>query len=335
MAIGDIQKDINVNPTPPLVPQAEFVPVADEPAWHDLRATGLGGSDAGALLGVSPYKSPYALWAEKTGAVTRSFQGNEVTYWGNILEAPIAERFASDTTDQVVSLPRGCYRNHERPYVLATPDRLIVRDDVAIGVLEVKTAGLRTAGAWQEGPPLHYQAQVGWYQWGCGLTRGWLAVLIGGQEYRVYVLDYDESLGEIFAETADRFMDQVRTGTPPDVDGHRATTEAIHARFAKASERTVALDERPEMVEMLRERRALRTEITTREQRVDDIDNELKSTMADASVATVAGQPVVTWRNVETCRIDTSRLKKAEPEVAARFANTTTSRRFVVKDEAI
>ena len=29
--------------------------------WLDLRKTGIGGSDAGTILGVNPYSSPYAL----------------------------------------------------------------------------------------------------------------------------------------------------------------------------------------------------------------------------------------------------------------------------------
>ena len=37
--------------------------------WTALRSTTIGGSDAAAILGLNPYKSPYALWAEKTGKV--------------------------------------------------------------------------------------------------------------------------------------------------------------------------------------------------------------------------------------------------------------------------
>ena len=37
--------------------------------WLAYRRTGLGGSDAGAIMGVSPYKSAYAVWADKLGAL--------------------------------------------------------------------------------------------------------------------------------------------------------------------------------------------------------------------------------------------------------------------------
>ena len=34
--------------------------------FHSDRLTGLGGSDIGAILGLSPYKTPVNVWAEKT-----------------------------------------------------------------------------------------------------------------------------------------------------------------------------------------------------------------------------------------------------------------------------
>ena len=36
-------------------------------AWHDLRRSGVGGSDIAKILGVSPWGDSYSLWYEKTG----------------------------------------------------------------------------------------------------------------------------------------------------------------------------------------------------------------------------------------------------------------------------
>ncbi len=41
----------------------------DVQSWHDRRRQGIGGSDAPILVGVSPYKTAYALWEEKMGIV--------------------------------------------------------------------------------------------------------------------------------------------------------------------------------------------------------------------------------------------------------------------------
>ena len=43
-----------------------------------------------------------------------------------------------------------------------------------------------------------------------------------------------------------------------------------------------------------------------------------------------AGAFKITWKSVTSSRLDTTALKKALPEVAARFMKQTTSRRFTI-----
>ena len=50
----------------------------DKAEWLSLRGNYIGGSDAGAVVGLNPYKSAYALWAEKTGQ-TPPFNGTVIT----------------------------------------------------------------------------------------------------------------------------------------------------------------------------------------------------------------------------------------------------------------
>ena len=45
--------------------------------WLEIRRGSIGGSDAGALLGLNPYNSPYSLWAEKTGKVVQKINGSQ------------------------------------------------------------------------------------------------------------------------------------------------------------------------------------------------------------------------------------------------------------------
>ena len=51
------------------------IPYQDKDEWLSLRKGYIGGSDAGAVLGMNPYKSAYSLWAEKTGKIPE-FEGN-------------------------------------------------------------------------------------------------------------------------------------------------------------------------------------------------------------------------------------------------------------------
>jgi len=310
------------------VPSAAFVPAASEDEWRALRAKGVGGSDVAAILGVSPWTSTYALWCEKTGRCSRDID-TAATRWGKRLEPVIAEAFASETTDEVVALPNGLYRSTGRPYALATPDRVLCRDGVAVGVLEIKTANARNATDWRDGPPVHYLAQVAWYQWVTGLREGRLAVLIGGQDFRIFDLPFEDTLGDVFADAADAFWHLVETDEAPPVDGHPATTAALRERFARSEPHAVPLDALENRIaqraELLKRREALDAEIAA-------IDNAVREALGDAEVGTIAGEVVVTWRDVVTTRIDSTRLRREHPEIAEKVTTSSHSRRFCWHD---
>lgn len=54
--------------------------------WLDNRLKGIGGSDAGSVLGMNKYKSAYALWCEKTGRIHKNID-NERMRFGRDAEA--------------------------------------------------------------------------------------------------------------------------------------------------------------------------------------------------------------------------------------------------------
>ena len=58
------------------------------------RKKGIGGSDVAAILGFSPYKSPYQLWLDKTGRSERKESQNESAHFGNLLEDVVAKEFS-------------------------------------------------------------------------------------------------------------------------------------------------------------------------------------------------------------------------------------------------
>ena len=66
--------------------------------WLEKRRLSIGGSDAGTLLGLNPYSSPYALWTEKTGKVIpEDISDKEAVRLGNDLEQYVADRFTEKT----------------------------------------------------------------------------------------------------------------------------------------------------------------------------------------------------------------------------------------------
>lgn len=76
----------------------------------------------------------------------------------------------------------------------------------------------------------------------------------------------------------------------------------------------------------LQELKRLREELDAE---ISALEDEIKTSMGDAEQIT-AGAFKITWKAVTSSRLDTAALKKALPEVAARFMKQTTVRRFTI-----
>ncbi len=74
---------------------------------HENRATGIGGSDAAAVCGLNPYKSPVDVYLEKVGAAA-PVDETERMFWGNKLEDVVADVYSDRTGRKVRRRNRTC-----------------------------------------------------------------------------------------------------------------------------------------------------------------------------------------------------------------------------------
>lgn len=117
-------------------------------AWLESRRQGIGGSDMGTILGLNAYKTPYELWLEKTGRVEpEDISGRWAVVRGNALESELRKRFRAAHPEMLVTdgtdkqfVSRG------KPYLRASLDGILQKEDGSFGILEIKTAGNRRAG---------------------------------------------------------------------------------------------------------------------------------------------------------------------------------------------
>ena len=77
-----------------------------------------------------------------------------------------------------------------------------------------------------------------------------------------------------------------------------------------------------ELMELKRMREELDAEIAAAE-------DEIKAAMGDEDTL-LAGPFKVTWKTITSSRLDSTALKKALPDIAARFMKQTTTRRFSI-----
>lgn len=195
--------------------------------WLEERRAGLGGTDAAAILGLSPWANPLQVWLEKRGeGVPRP--DSEAMYWGRALEDPIARRYM-EVTGRRVWNPERVYRHKEHPMLIGTPDRLSLDD--ARG-LEVKTASDRFAHEWGEpgtdAIPQHYVVQCLHYMSVVDVDLWDVAVLIGASDFRVYTIRRNRDLEQaITTRLTEWWTRHIVGGERPELDGSVATRDYL------------------------------------------------------------------------------------------------------------
>lgn len=210
-------------------------------AWEEAR-TGLTitATEIAAVVGLSPWMSRFTLWHKKAGLPTPPFEMNPAIEWGNRLEDAVADKWQDEHPGQLAA-PAGTWKHREREWQRATPDRLIYPQpagefdvpEQATGLLEVKTSPFGDewgpSGA-EDGVPIWYRCQVIWQMDVLGLRRTDFAVLISGHDYREYTVDYDETDAQTLRDAAVQFLDEVRDGKRPPIDGADDTYQTIRVQ---------------------------------------------------------------------------------------------------------
>ncbi len=197
-----------------------------------LRLTGIGGSEIAAVLGLSPWARPIDVWRAKV-------MGMEVEETlpmrrGRILEPAICSWYAEDYGAKLREC--GTLRHPSSRVLLATPDRLATLPTGEERVLEAKSANFRMLDRWgQDGTdevPEYYLVQVA-SEMGCAkLPAADLAVLIAGDDFRVYHLHRDLELESMLLECAERFWtDYVITKREPAPDASESYGEWLKEKY--------------------------------------------------------------------------------------------------------
>lgn len=225
----------------------------DRAEWLALRNTGIGGSDAGTVLGVNPYKQPLQLYHEKRGELEPDdLSDNEAVHFGNALEDVVAAEF-SQRTSLKVQRHNDMLRHPEHSFMIANLDRLVWDGDKKPAhrgeirtktLLECKTALGRFTDKSAWGPdgtdevPESYFMQCQHYMAVAAADLCYLAVLMAGPEFRIYTITRDEEIIEVMIEREREFWNAIQGGTPPGLDYEHRTTPDLLSRLYPGTDGT-------------------------------------------------------------------------------------------------
>jgi len=199
-------------------------------------------SKVGAILGLSPWSSPYQVWREMHGDVERDTTTSPVQRRGQILE-PAVLTWWLDQHPEVDDVDTQCLvwiDTHPDQWGAATLDALASTADGDL-VVEVKTAS-RWDEWGEEGTdqiPAHYYAQVVW-QLACApwAREARVAVLGPFLDFREYVIPRDEELVADVVKRCREFYDSLTDDVPPPLDDSVATLATLRAEHPEIARGT-------------------------------------------------------------------------------------------------
>lgn len=322
--------------------------------WLKTRQAGIGGSDVAAILGLSKYKTALDVYTAKTAEAVDD-AGSQAAYWGSTLEDVVAKEFAKRTGMKVQRVNTQLSRDG---WMIANLDRAVINPalsgtvrvlpedkQAATGrllttdtILECKTASSYVAEQWgpsQENEiiagtvmsdhkiPIYYETQVQWYLGVTGATTAYVAVLLGGQDFRIYCVERDEDVIDALQQKCKEFwVDHVVARIPPAP----STKEDVAKLFAKddgemaEASNLVAAD--------IGELRNLTEKIKTLQDAQDAVKDRICAALGEKAGFTIAGEKACTFKTMKSTRIDSTRLKKEQPALYADYSKTVETRVF-------
>lgn len=258
--------------------------------WLEERRTGIGGSDAAAIIGLNDYSSPYSVWADKLGYLPEK-EDSEAMRQGRDLEEYVAQRFCEATGKRVRRLNR-MLRNDDHPFMLANIDRQVVGERAG---LECKTTSVMNLKKFKNGEyPATYYCQCMHYLAVTGWTKWYLAVLVLNQGFYVYEIERDEAEIAALVEAERKFWALVQEGTPPKVDHSDATRRALeHVSPLDEEAAPILLYGKESLIE---ERTRLKVEEKRIKEHIGLIDNTLRKELDGAPRGVMHGYEVALRR---------------------------------------
>lgn len=300
------------------IPATPLPLTRNELEWQQQRNEGIGSSDASIIFGLSTYESPYSLWLQKTGQtpldVPVDDRTQELRRFGHIMEPIILAETNTQLGTNIIK-PDRAYRHPEIPWLRCNLDGW---EPTRRAVGEFKNVQQFQAHQWDGQVADHAEIQVhhaaAVLSHDKPITNAIVSALIGGNQLRINEIEINPNIVEIIIEQETKFWKCVETRTPPDVDGHERTLQALTKEWAH----------RPKPQEVSREQVEPIWEDFHRAKQAEAEAKELKR-LAQAKLAQLMdGHDALTtgdkyWAKTTGGRLDVNRLAADEPELVAKY----------------
>ena len=322
--------------------------------WLAYRRKGIGGSDAAAVLGISPFRTARDLYFDKLGFSIEADEENWVALeMGRLLEPLVAEVFARKTELRVYQR-KVMLQHPQYPWMLADLDYLVDLPDGGTAILECKTTASHARENWwyndKEIVPVYYESQGRHYMSVMNISRVYFCCLcMDSRDAVIRCIDRDMAYEEELIALEQAFWrEHVLAKTPPpyteDGDLILKSLQRLYGPSNKDAPPVVITPPQFTKVQQflqLQEKKcsydAESKKLGTEMERlkaliVADMGKSCKAVYEDAGNSyTITFNP--TYRKTIS-KEGLERLKAVHPDIYTEYVTTSESRRFSIKKAA-
>ena len=324
-----------------------------EQAWLEYRRRGIGGSDAAAVLGISPFATARDLYYDKLKIVSYDdTQSNWVAKkMGHLLEDLVAEIFHVKTGYRIYQIKKMFY-HPVYTFMLADIDYFIELPNGETAILELKTTNYNAKDHWwrdrEEIVPINYEIQGRHYMCVMNVNRVYYCCLYGNNEDEVIIRHIDRDMdceSELIALEQDFWENNVLAHVPPPYteDGD-LIIESAKRHFGPADPNSPEIQLQAKLatavlrhLELQQEKSLHNAEVTRIEKEMKRIQGLIVAEMGKSCTATcnVGGTAyAITYKpySKPTIKKDNLALLLAQhPDIYRQFVTDGGNRRFSVK----
>jgi putative phage-type endonuclease len=296
------------------------------PAELEERQKGIFATDAAPALGLSKYRSPVQVWMEKIGN-PMPFEESEAMKMGHIMQ-PVIARLYEDKYETRLRDLEGTTLWHPKISFMGSHFDYVTADNKTL--VEIKNFHpARQKEFGDDGSddiPMDCLVQCVHEAIVFGVTRVDLAVLFGGQSFKVYPITINPDTADMVIEREEKFWRQVvEREAPAPID-----PEETRRLFPRDNGQAVMAS--GEVAHVVSQLTALRGNMKQAEELENRLITQIQAAMGDAAVlGAPSGDILATWKlSKASRRVDSDALKKAG--LYEQYSKETAgSRRFLLK----
>ena len=302
--------------------------------WLRERKNYIGGSEIAIICGLSSFdKTALDVYLSKVNPdiveLTKDDPNYEAAYWGTKQEEIIAERYAEERNVIIQTQPT-LIRHPKYPFIACNIDRWVGNKEY---ILECKTSHFYKMKQWgdlgTDNIPESYLVQVAYYAAICDVPKVDIAVLIGGQDFRIYTYIRDKNLEEKLIKIACNFWhNHIEKRVPPKCVNTRDTFNL----FPQSNNKQITAKD--EILTKLEELKMAREEENRIQTTIEKLKVEIQEFMRDYDVLIDNnGNVIATWKN-STPRsfFDLKRFKDEAKDLYLKYTSfAKQSRVFLIK----